>query len=699
MKQKALSTRFLVVILLTSFLGLLGSAQGPVAVEEPGQTEVPPPQVLLEGKQTAGDGCDGLAGGDPLLRLKDIETAGGPDHFGYTFKDSAEPDGPIYDWAEISGTNNIPFADDTWHGPYPIGFTFNFYGVDYTDFWTGSNGWLTLGIDNPSQPAFLNDCPLPNSGGLQNYIAAIHDDLDPYLAMPNGTGWYRSYAVGTCPYAPYPGACLVVEWSSMYHWQTSPPDDVTFEIILLDNNDFLIEVWDAGDEAGSQSTTGIENADASDGLTYACHTAGSLTDDLAIQFYHPRRAVTIGPDQSRSACAPAPVEYSLLVSNDGTFSDNIDISGLASNPWPFTLDPAQLTLGAGMSGAVTVTVEIPWDAEVGAMQTLTVTAAAQTSGPGDDAVIKTTSALASGWEDLAPSPHGARYLSVVYDDGHLYQIGGNDDDGYHDGTYAYDIAANTWVTMTSMITAAYHIDGAAIDGNIYIPGGETSASVRNAFVQVYSTAADTWSTVEPLPVPLRYHEVVAHDGLLYVLGGETTGDVYSADVFIYNPVTDAWTAGTPMPIAVGYAASGVIDGKIYVAGGYNGAYQTALQIYDPATDTWASGADLPYGWVQAADGVKHDRYLILAGGYYGGLFTASSYALAYDAVNDWWTFLPIINSLRYGAAGDGDGSEFYYVAGRESAGSFFHSNRNEHLIQCPVPTPDNFLIYLPMVIR
>jgi N-acetylneuraminic acid mutarotase len=253
--------------------------------------------------------------------------------------------------------------------------------------------------------------------------------------------------------------------------------------------------------------------------------------------------------------------------------------------------------------------------------------------------------------------------------------------------------------MTSMITAAYHIDGAAIDGNIYIPGGETSASVRNAFVQVYSTAADTWSTVEPLPVPLRYHEVVAHDGLLYVLGGETTGDVYSADVFIYNPATDAWTAGTPMPIAVGYAASGVIDGKIYVAGGYNGAYQTALQIYDPATDTWASGADLPHGWVQAADGVKDDRYMILAGGYYDSLFAASIFALVYDAVNDRWTFLPTANSLRYGAAGAVDGSEFYYIAGREYAGTFFYSNRNEHLIQCLVPTPDNFPIYLPMVTR
>jgi N-acetylneuraminic acid mutarotase len=696
MKQKTLSTMFLVMVLLTSFLVPVGSAPGPVAVEEPGQTAGLPPQVRLEEGRITNDACSGLAGGDPLQGPNHVETVGGPDLFGYTFKDSAELDGPSYDWLEITGTNKIPFGDDTWHGPYPIGFTFNFYGVDYTDFWAGSNGWLALGSDDPVDPDFSNDCPLPSTDGIENYIAAIHGDLDS--AMSNGTGWYASYAAGTCPYL-YSGACLVVEWWRMSHWESNPPDDLTFEVILLDNGDLVIEIFDAGDEAGSESTTGIENADASDGLTYACNTAGSLMDGLAIQFYYPQPAVTIGPNQSRIGCAAAPVEYSLAVWNDSTFSDTIDISGLASNAWPFTLDPVQLTLDDGMSGTISVTVEIPWDAEVGAMQTLTVTAAAQTSGLGGDAVIATTSSLASGWEDLAPSPHGARYLAVVYDDGHLYQIGGNDGDGYHDGTYAYDIAANTWMTMTSMITAAYHIDGAAIDGNIYIPGGETSTAEWNAFVQVYSTTADTWSTVEPMPVPLRYHQVVAHDGLLYVLGGETTNDLYTADVLIYDPATDAWTTGTPMPIAVGYAASGVIDGKIYLAGGYNGAYQAALQIYDPATDTWASGADLPYGWVQAADAVKHDRYLILAGGYHDSLTSASSYALVYDAVNDGWTFLPIINSLRYGAEGDGDGNEFYYIAGREYAGSFFYSNRNEHLIQCPVPTPDKFSIYLPIVIK
>jgi uncharacterized repeat protein (TIGR01451 family) len=417
--------------------------------------------------------------------------------------------------------------------------------------------------------------------------------------------------------------------------------------------------------------------------------AGWYVDDFAIHGGCPH--LDVGPNQADSACAPDVLAYQLEVMNANSMSDTIDILASADNEWPVTVDPLLLDLDAGMTGTVSVTVEIPWYATPGDGQMLNVTAVGQISGLVGEATVETTAALATGWEDLEPAPHAARYLAVVYDDGYLYQIGGNDG-GYHDGTYAYDIAANTWMTMTSMITAAYYIDGAAIDGNIYIPGGYVSGSTWNSFVQVYSTTADAWNTVAPMPVPIRYHEVVAHDGLLYVLGGQTSGSTYTNTVQIYDPMADAWSLGTPMTIPVAYAASGVIDGEIYLAGGYNGSYQPELQIYDPATDSWRFGAPMEEGWVQAADGVKHDRYLIVAGGYYGSTATASNVAWVYDAVNDSWSLLPYVTSLRYGAEGDSDGSEFYYVSGREYDGTFFYSNRNEHLLQCEAPAA-NMSIY------
>jgi hypothetical protein len=230
-----------------------------------------------------------LAGGVALADKEDPEVVGdgvaaretgGPDSFGYTFEDSSEPGGPAYDWVEISGSgNDIYIGDDTFHGPFPIGFTFNFYGNDYTQFYVTSNGMVTF--FNWGYSDLSNDCPLPSTSDNDDFIAGYWDDLNVYNG---GRAYYETF--GSCPVSGYSGACLVVQWDTA-HW-ASPSDRVSFEIILFEEySDFLVQIEDASDEAGSESTTGIENADASDGLTYACDDGGSITDELAILFYHP----------------------------------------------------------------------------------------------------------------------------------------------------------------------------------------------------------------------------------------------------------------------------------------------------------------------------------------------------------------------------------------------------------------------------
>ena len=102
-----------------------------------------------------------------------------------------------------------------------------------------------------------------------------------------GGVYYQAFAAGECPYESYPGACFVVQWNDVVHFaipEGSGTDDLTFEIILFDNGEALIQIEDAGDERGTGSTTGIENADASVGLTYVCDTADSLSDGAAILF-------------------------------------------------------------------------------------------------------------------------------------------------------------------------------------------------------------------------------------------------------------------------------------------------------------------------------------------------------------------------------------------------------------------------------
>ena len=76
----------------------------------------------------------------------------GEDTFGYTFKDSAESDGPTYSWIEIipalggSGTNIVSSSTDGGQGQFDLPFTFEYYENEYTTWGNGGdNGYITFG--------------------------------------------------------------------------------------------------------------------------------------------------------------------------------------------------------------------------------------------------------------------------------------------------------------------------------------------------------------------------------------------------------------------------------------------------------------------------------------------------------------------------------------------------------------------------
>jgi len=178
-----------------------------------------------------------------------------------------------------------------------------------------------------------------------------------------------------------------------------------------------------------------------------------------------------------------------------------------------------------------------------------------------------------------------------------------------------------------------------------------------------------------------------------VLGGYTAA--VTNTILAYDPVANTWDSTLPnMSVARRYFQAGVIGGQIYVAGGYTGStYTTSTEVYDPVANSWTARAAMPAGWTQAADGVKHDRYLVLAGGYYGSSSTASNTALFYDSVTNTWALLPYMTHTLYGSEGDTDGTDFWMASGRlYEASTWSYSSYTTRLVQCaacePVTGPD-----------
>ncbi len=207
-----------------------------------------------------------------------IDEFGGPDAWGYIYRDSDEPDGPIYSWVDITGTGTDitgSLSDDSIVGPYPIGFSFPYYGTSYTDFWVNSNGTIVfdgtyISLSNYQMPTVSPDSP---------FIAWFWDDLDPANGA-DGQVFYETMMIG-------PNNALVIEFYQYDEYPNGPDaPNVTAEVILFDDGRIIMqysEFTGAFDFAGG--TIGIQsNAATGLGVLYNGSIPNYPFPNLAIEY-------------------------------------------------------------------------------------------------------------------------------------------------------------------------------------------------------------------------------------------------------------------------------------------------------------------------------------------------------------------------------------------------------------------------------
>lgn len=218
-----------------------------------------------------------------------VADSGGPDSYGYEWKDSNELDGPALEWLDISMTGElvIGLADDNSVGPIQLPKPFRYYWIDVSSLRIGSNGWV--GFYNTSDITFniascFPDIPTPGGAG-DTFLAPLLSDLTFAGAGNPGTARYHYDAVADV---------FVVSYSDLPFWVNTPDgyDSArnTFQIVLDYSSNqirFNYQQVDPFNDGGclNDMGVGIEAPQGQIGLQHSMEVV--LSAPLTIEFTPP----------------------------------------------------------------------------------------------------------------------------------------------------------------------------------------------------------------------------------------------------------------------------------------------------------------------------------------------------------------------------------------------------------------------------
>lgn len=220
-----------------------------------------------------------------IIALKLFAANGGPDTFGYIWKDSNEPGGPTYSWIDITtkpGVTEVPgLSDDNNTGPFAIGFNFQFYWYQVSQFWVGSNGYIAFNNGQISSPFPV----IPSATQPNNFIGAFTADLNFDGATNPGACYYWQNTANDT---------LIVSYENAPFWSSSAATGFitganSFQIILSKVDSSITFQYKVQNGTSAATTNfisiGIENNSGNVGLQ---HSTGVYPPvNYAIKYYYP----------------------------------------------------------------------------------------------------------------------------------------------------------------------------------------------------------------------------------------------------------------------------------------------------------------------------------------------------------------------------------------------------------------------------
>lgn len=265
---------------------------------------------------------------------------------------------------------------------------------------SGSNAWFAQDLDTLSDQRLVSPAiVLPD---ISESPITLRFENRQIFEVPNGDGRCWDAGIleistnGGSTWSQVPQSAMLTDSYDNILWNDTPGNNP------ISNDYGAAQAWcDPGDPASW--VTSVVDLDAYAGETVHLRwrlgtdsfvgNEGWYIDDVTVQSCHvPDYNVAVSSDMAQSGDAGSTVTYAVHITNTGSLTETFDLD-IAGNVWTTTPDMPTVTLGINESSIVSVTVDIPIDANDAEMDTATFTATSQTDDQVSDSADLVTTAV------------------------------------------------------------------------------------------------------------------------------------------------------------------------------------------------------------------------------------------------------------------------------------------------------------------
>ena len=158
------------------------------------------------------------------------------------------------------------------------------------------------------------------------------------------------------------------------------------------------------------------------------------------------------------------------------------------------------------------------------------------------------------WQDIDAPPCLQDKACIVADEQFLYIIGGTLDWGESAEctTMRFDPINNKLEELADINQARYNASGAAMNGKVFIAGGQSSRKTIVRSTEAFDPSSNEWQCVTDLALPHFNANMVCFEGMLFVLGGTTytksDGITRTLTVEMFDPGINEWKVKSSIPV-------------------------------------------------------------------------------------------------------------------------------------------------------